>query len=232
MIEELYNDYYKYSDFYEIFNRHRNYKREIRFILNITKNKKWILDLGCATGIHLNALENLGYNVTGLDKSKYMVRLAKEKVKGNIYNYNILDFNLNEKYDAIISMHSVFNHLKGYKEFEIALKNSINHLNKNGVMIIDLDNRKSNTDVIDEVDGHKRYIECFYSNKYNIQIRTITFKIGFKEFIYEHEYFIYDIDKINEILKKYNVKYTFLTNYSTQLANKKSNRIQIVIKKV
>ena len=232
MIEELYNDYYKYSDFYEIFNRYRNYKREIRFILNITKNKKWVLDLGCGTGIHLNTLENLGYSTTGIDKSKNMINLAKEKVKGNLYNYDILDFNLNEKYDAIISMHSVFNHLKGYNEFEKALNNSINHLNANGVIIIDLDNRRSNDDFIDEVDNHKRHIECFYSDKYNIQIRTVTFKIGLKEFIYEHEYFIYDIDKIEEILKKHNLKYSLLTNYSTQVADKNSNRIQIVIKKV
>ena len=80
MIDELYKDYYKYSDFYDIFNKYRNYKREIRFILNITKNKKWVLDIGCGTGTHLNALENLGYIVNGIDKSENMVNLAKSKI--------------------------------------------------------------------------------------------------------------------------------------------------------
>ena len=63
MIEELYNDYCKYSDFYDIFNKYRNYNRELRFILEIAKNKKYLLDLGCGTGTHLSMLENLGYKV-------------------------------------------------------------------------------------------------------------------------------------------------------------------------
>ena len=147
MIEELYKDYYKYSDFYDIFNKYRNYNRETRFILNVAKNKKYLLDLGCGTGTHLNILENLGYSVTGIDKSEEMVNLAKEKVKSEIIKADILDFKLNEKYDAIISMHSVFNHLKSYEEFEKAFSNALDHLNSKGVMIIDLDNRRSNDDI-------------------------------------------------------------------------------------
>ena len=232
MLDELFLDYYKYSDFYDIFNKYRNYNREIRFILNMIKNKKWVLDLGCGTGTHVNALENLGYVATGIDKSQNMVNLSKVKTKGNIHRMDILDFNLNEKYDAIISMHSVFNHLKGYKEFEIVLKNSLEHLNKNGIIIIDLDNKKINGDIYDCVDGNKRYLECFYSDKYNMQIRTTTFTIGLKNFIFEHEYFIYDLKKIDKILKKYNVVYTYLTNYSYQKAKEDSIRIHIVIKKV
>lgn len=232
MIEDLYNDYNKYSDFYDIFNKYRNYKRETRFILDITKNKKYILDLGCGTGTHIKILEDLGYKIDGIDNSHNMVMLAKDKVKSNIYEMNILDFKLDEKYDAIISMHSVFNHLKGYDEFEKVLKNSLNHLNEKGIMIIDLDNRKSNDDLMLIVDGNKKYLECFYSEKYNIQIRTTTFVIGLKKFIFEHEYFIYDMKKLEEILNKYNVKYTFLTNYSHQKANKNSSRVQLIIKKV
>ncbi|MBQ9023993.1 MAG: class I SAM-dependent methyltransferase [Bacilli bacterium] len=232
MIDELYKDYYKYSDFYDIFNKYRNYNREIRFILNMAKNKKWLLDIGCGTGTHLNALENLGYIVNGIDKSENMVALASQKVKRQIYNMDILDYKLDEKYDAIIAMHSVFNHLKSYEEFEKALSNSLDHLNKNGIMIIDLDNRRSNDDVFDIVDGNKRYLECFYSNKYNIQIRTTTFTIGLKDFIFEHEYFIYDIKKLEEIFSKYDITYTYLTNFSYQKAKRNSNRIHIVIKKV
>lgn len=232
MIDELYSDYDKYADFYDIFNKYRNYNRELRFILNITKNKKYVLDLGCGTGTHISVLENLGYCVRGIDNSEKMVLLSKEKVKSNVTKANILDYNIDETFDAIISMHSVFNHLKGYDEFEKALVNSLNHLNKKGIMIIDLDNRRSNDDVYDKVDNNKRHLECFYSDKYNIQIRTTTFRIGLKDFVFEHEYFIYDLKKLDEILKKYNIEYTFLTNYSHQQASTDSNRVHIVIKKV
>ena len=231
MIEELYKDYYKYSDFYDIFNKYRNYNRETRFILNVAKNKKYLLDLGCGTGTHLNILENLGYSVTGIDKSEEMVNLAKEKVKSEIIKADILDFKLNEKYDAIISMHSVFNHLKSYEEFEKAFSNALDHLNSKGVMIIDLDNRRSNDDIDIEDDGNKKHLECFYSDKYNIQIRTTTFRIGLKDFIFEHEYFIYDTKILDKIFKKYKIKYTYVTNYSYQRAKRSSNRVHIIIKK-
>lgn len=231
MIEELYKDYYKYSDFYDIFNKYRNYNRETRFILNVAKNKKYLLDLGCGTGTHLNILENLGYSVTGIDKSEEMVNLAKEKVKSEIIKADILDFKLNEKYDAIISMHSVFNHLKSYEEFEKAFSNALDHLNSKGVMIIDLDNRRSNDDIDIIVDGNKKHLECFYSDKYNIQIRTTTFRIGLKDFIFEHEYFIYDTKILDKIFKKYKIKYTYVTNYSYQRAKHSSNRVHIIIKK-
>ena len=231
MLEDLYNDYYKYSDFYDIFNKYRNYNREMRFILKLTKNKKYILDVGCGTGTHISILENLGYIVTGIDISENMVNLSRDKTKSTINKMNLLDFKLNEKYDAIISMHSVFNHLKGYSEFKKGLNNLLEHLNDKGIIIIDLDNRRTNDDIDDVVDGNKRHLECFYSDKYNMQIRTITFKIGLKEFVFEHEYFIYDIDKLKEILDNYDITYTFLTNYSYQKANKKSNRIHLIIRK-
>lgn len=231
MIEELYQDYYKYSDFYDIFNKYRSYNRETRFILNVAKNKKYLLDLGCGTGTHLNILENLGYKVTGIDKSENMVNLAKEKVKSDIFKADILDFKLDEKYDAIISMHSVFNHLKSYDEFEKAFSNALDHLNSKGVMIIDLDNRRSNEDIDIIVDGNKKHLECFYSDKYNIQIRTTTFKIGLKDFIFEHEYFIYDTKELDKIFHKYKIKYTYVTNYSYQRAKYSSNRVHIIIKK-
>lgn len=169
MIDELFKDYYKYSDFYDIFNKYRNYEREMRFLFRMIKDKKRVLDLGCGTGTHLNILENVGYIVDGLDLSENMVELAKTKVKkARIFKANILDYKIDEKYDAIISMHSVFNHLKSYDEFEKALQNSLDHLEKDGIMVIDLDNRRSNDDVYDKVDGNKRYMECFYSPKYSM----------------------------------------------------------------
>ena len=86
-----------------------------------------------------------------------------------------------------------------------------------------------NIDII--VDGNKKHLECFYSDKYNIQIRTTTFRIGLKDFIFEHEYFIYDTKILDKIFKKYKIKYTYVTNYSYQRAKHSSNRVHIIIKK-
>lgn len=231
MIEELYKDYEKYASFYDIFNKDRNYEREIRFILNILKNKKRVLDLGCGTGLHLSVLENVGYITEGIDINENMILLSKKKVKGNIYQENILNYKIDEIYDAIFSINSVFNHLKSYDEFEMAFSNSLDHLDKNGIMIIDLDNKGCDCDIYDKVDGNERYIECLYHEDTRMKIITYHFTIGLKTFIFEHEYFIYDIDMLKQIMDKYNVTYAVLTNYSKLRARNNSERIQIVIKK-
>lgn len=52
-----------------------------------------------------------------------MLDIAKNKLKGNLYNQNILDINLNNKYNIIISMFAVINHLKDIIELEQVLLN-------------------------------------------------------------------------------------------------------------
>ena len=44
--------------------------------------------------------------------------MAKKRVRGSLYIGNMLDFKLNKKYDAIICMFAVINHLTSYDELE------------------------------------------------------------------------------------------------------------------
>ena len=74
-------------------------------------------------------------------------------------------------------------------------------------------------------------MECFYSPKYSMQIRTINFTIGLKTFTFEHEFFIYKKEKLEEILDKYDVSYALLTNFFRQRSNDESKRIHVVIRK-
>ena len=46
-----------------------------------------------------------------------------------------------------------------------------------------------------------------------------------------HEFKIYEIDKIKDILNKYNLKYKLYENYSLNEASDKSKNIEIVIYK-
>lgn len=228
----LYKDYKIDANFYDIFNRDRNYNIEMKFLLNILKGRRKVLDVGCGTGVHLNILENLGYIVEGIDINSKMIDVAKTKVKSNIHKANLLDFKLNDKYDVIISMNHVFNHLKSYNEFERGIKNLLNHVNNNGIIVLDLDNRRQTGIIEDKVDGNKRVIECSYNKKTEVQKRKITTYIGARKFITEHEYLIYDPRKIEEILKKYNVKYAMVTNYCKQRFNINDKLLHIIIRKV
>lgn len=227
----LYRDYDSYASFYDIFTKYRKINTEGKFILNIIKNRKRVLDVGCGSGKHVSILENLGYEVTGIDKSKRMVEVSKANTRSDIYNMDVLDLNFEEKFNAIICIKSVLNHLKSYEEFELAIKNMINCLEKDGIIIIDLDNKRINGVYNDKVDGNRRTIESTYNEKKEIQQRKFTYYIGARKFEFLHEYIIYNPKKIEEILNKLNIKYVFLTNYSMQHFDIHQKRLQIIIRK-
>ncbi len=228
----LYRDYDSYASFYDIFTKYRNINTEVKFILDIIKTRKRVLDVGCGSGKHVNILENLGYEVVGIDSSKRMVEVSKANTKSNIYNMNVLDLSFDEKFDAIICMKSVLNHLKNYEELEVAIKNMINYLEKDGIIIIDLDNKRINGTYNDKVDGNRRIIESNYNETKEIQKRKFTYHIGARKFEFLHEYIIYNPKEIEKILNKLNVKYIFLTNYSKQGFDIRQKRLQIIIRKM
>lgn len=228
----LYKDYYLHANFYDIFSKYRNYDFEGKYLLDMLQSRKKVLDVGCGTGTHLNILENLGYIVEGIDISPKMLAVAKTKVKCPLHEANLLNFKLHEKYNAIICMRSVLNHLESYDEFKDAIENMLLHLEKNGMIIIDLDNKRVNGVVEDKVDGNKRILELKYDKEKEMQCRKISFFIGTKKFETEHRYLIYNPEKLEKILNGFNIKYAMLTNYSKQRFSIRQRRLQIIIKKL
>lgn len=76
-----------YASYYESIYSQKDYSKEVNEILEIQRqyapNAKSILDFGCGTGKHDTLLTELGFDVTGLDKSKSMLKLAKKKCVGS-----------------------------------------------------------------------------------------------------------------------------------------------------
>lgn len=228
----LYKDYKIDANFYDIFNKDRHYNIETKFLLDMLQTRRRVLDVGCGTGTHFDILENLGYIVEGVEINPKMIAVAKMKVKGNIYEGDLLSFKIDEKYDAIISMRDVFNHLKSYEEFEKGVLNLLDHVKTKGMIIIDLDNRRQNGIKEDKVDGVKRIIECNYDSEKEIQTRKFTYYIGARKFQTIHEYLIYNPKKLEQILDKMNISYVMLTNYCKQRFDIRQRRMQLIIKKL
>ena len=73
-----------YSKYYDLLYHKKNYVQESRLVKKIikkySKNPKNLLDIGCGTGMYSNLLSlKNNINVTGLDKSLYMINEAKKK---------------------------------------------------------------------------------------------------------------------------------------------------------
>ena len=136
----------KYSKNYDQFYKKKDYIKECDYLENLFKKYNQsinsILDIGCGTGGHLIELKKRGYDVTGIDKSQYMLDIAKEKMeKDNIrcelYCSDIINFNIERKFDVVISMFTVMGYMNSNNKLSQACKNIFNHINSNGNFIFD-----------------------------------------------------------------------------------------------
>lgn len=136
--------YEAFSKVYDYLMNSEFYKKYLRFIkMIIRKHKihpKKILDVACGTGRLAKMLKNEGFEVTGIDSSPEMVKIAKKRgIK--CYLMSMENFKLKEKFDMIISTYDSVNYLSRTK-LRRFIRNAYFHLSENGVLIFDINSPK------------------------------------------------------------------------------------------
>lgn len=101
-----------------------------------------VLDLGCGPGRHCLALAKMGYDVTGVDMSEYLLAKASDKahqhsLKIKFQQADMLDFNSDKKHDLIINMFNSFGYFDTQEKNQQVIDNAHNTLAKIGTFIID-----------------------------------------------------------------------------------------------
>ena len=216
-------EYKEFAKYYDKFYKNKNYVKEVEFLLNFIHQDDKIIDIGCGTGLHASLLEQKGFRVDGLDLNKEMLDIAKTRVHSNLYLQNILEINLNQKYDVVISMFAVLNHLKNLKELKKALMNLKNILTDDGKIIIDLHNPQSSGMKIDSYDNMTRTMEWHYNKKKRIEESKITFEIDGEKYIDNHTFRIFTIDEVKQCCE--NVGLVVLNIYENYDVNKDGSAI-------
>jgi len=136
-----------YSKYYDIFYKDKDYEKESDFLEEIFKkysenSVKTILNLGCGTGSHDLILAEKGYQLTGVDLSPQMLKIAKEKAEKENKNIDFIEsdirnIELQKKFDAVISMFAVMSYQTKNEDIISAFKCAANHLKKGGIFIFD-----------------------------------------------------------------------------------------------
>lgn len=224
-------EYQQMAKYYDLFYKKKSYDKESKFLEELINTRKTILDIGCGTGLHMHYLEEKNYQVEGIDLNQGMLDVAKARVKGTLYQENLLDFKPHKKYDAIISMFAVFNHLANEQELEEALLHWYEYLNTNGVLIIDLHNGRKSGEKETTVNNYKRIMKWTFDSTTFKEKTEITYMIDDKIYQDTHEFQIYKLSQLESILKKHNFKYQLYENYSFTKASDNSKNIEIVIEK-
>lgn len=101
-----------------------------------------ILDLGCGTGRILFRLMDEGIIVDGVDLSKEMLELAKEKaelyvIKPNFYCMDLTDLQLEKRYSMMYMVGNTFQHVLTNSQQNAMLIKIYEYLSTEGIFIFD-----------------------------------------------------------------------------------------------
>ena len=144
---EIKNRYIHSARFFDLDQRD-NLTADIPFYLEYAQKQKGsILDLGCGTGRVSLELAKAGYSVTGLDLSEPMLEIYRNKIKKlpdyirermQIIHGNMIGFSINNKFSLVIAPFRVFQVLTRDDDIRNCLACIRNHLDSNGVFIINV----------------------------------------------------------------------------------------------
>ena len=136
----------EYAKFYDFVYKNKNSLKEISFVtkkLKLNKNSS-LLDLGCGTFRHSIYLINKVKNITGIDLSKKMLRIARNKLKKNknkrkviLKNDNLLTFKLKKKFNVAYSLFDVICLITKNKDLKKFFYNLSKHLKSKSLVYLD-----------------------------------------------------------------------------------------------
>ncbi|MCC6508957.1 MAG: class I SAM-dependent methyltransferase [Pirellulaceae bacterium] len=113
-------EWYDYPEYYDLFFQDDTPK-EIAFLKQAFKRYgqgpiQRIIEPACGSGRLVFRLAQLGYDVAGFDLNDNALeflrqRLAKKKLKANVYKDNMVDFKVDKPYDVALNTFNTFRHL-------------------------------------------------------------------------------------------------------------------------
>ena len=101
-----------------------------------------ILDAGCGPGRHSLALSKMGYSVTGIDSSKFLLTKAKHKaihaeLRSHFELANMLNYQAEKPQDLIINMFNSFGYFDSQEKNQAFVNQCYQNLTDCGTFLID-----------------------------------------------------------------------------------------------
>ena len=99
---------------------------------------KTVLEIACGTGAVSGFLAGT-YEVTGLDRSRPMLALARKKLPHiHFYRQSMTNFSIAKRFDAIVSVSDSINHLRSFREWMKVFRRVALHLQGGGLFVFDM----------------------------------------------------------------------------------------------
>lgn len=136
----------KFADFYDEMMIYVDYDKWAKLIDNRIREfltGKKIMEIGCGTGEILQRLASYGYEVSGIDISEEMLRIAKSKYDSlDIKKEDMRIIKNENEFDGVVCVFDALNYLQSFEELKLVFENIKRAIKPNGIFLFDLLNRK------------------------------------------------------------------------------------------
>ena len=240
-----------YQDFaylYDALQKDVPYKDFAEYYLRIMEKfggqKGLCLDLGCGTGNMTLCLDDLGFDMIGVDSSVDMLNVAREKAMEEgrnilFLNQDMTDFELYGTVNTVISTLDCVNYITDEDALLKVFKLVNNYLDPKGLFIFDINSAYK----LEHILGNNTYVsddeDIFYSwqNSYDKKKKICTFDLTFFEkdedvyYRYDETHYerAYSVDEITTLLTTAGLEVVGVyDNLTFNPPNEKSERIFFV----
>ncbi len=150
-MSEWFEDWFNTKEYLNVY-RHRNEqdaKKLVDLILqnvNIPAGSK-VLDMACGTGRHSVIFSKKGFQVTAVDLSKNLLKIAKDSaeeagLKINFVHSDLRSFCVTSKFNLAVNLFTSFGYFEDECDNFKILENAYNLLFENGYFVIDFFNKR------------------------------------------------------------------------------------------
>ena len=136
-----------YAGTYDVLYREKDYAAECRLVERLFRehgdgNVHTLLDLGCGTANHAVRLAEMGYTVTGVERSPEMLEQARKKAAGranlDLHCADIRSLELPGTYDAALLLFAVLGYQIEDDDVIGSLASARRHLRPGGLVVFDV----------------------------------------------------------------------------------------------
>lgn len=131
-----------YGRYYDLLYRDKDYKAEVAYIDGLLSRYgcagRELLEFGSGTGKHGRLLANLGYRVTGIERSTEMVAQAIATNGFVCQHGDICTVQLGRTFDAVLSLFHVVSYQVSNEALRAVFTRAAEHLKQGGLFIFDV----------------------------------------------------------------------------------------------
>jgi len=239
--------YAKLAKIYDRVMNHVKYDKWADYILSIFRHfgvhGKSILEIACGTGNLSVFLLKHGYDITGMDLSPAMLKIAADKFKENgipqkLVAANMTSIPLKKKFDAVLCLYDSLNYIRDPADFKKAIEETSTVTKGGGLFIFDvctLLNSQiffSNKSMFEDLGDIKYERKCHYHESENIQENVFIIEHNGKRFVEKHLQRIYKLDEVRKIISNSSFKMRGMFNDLTfDQGTESSERVHFVLQK-